>query len=66
VYADYVNMNWDQWDRHIYVKTEWAPFVTMFLIGIFRAILKEHKRQIYRAPMRFTRSLVAVTFGETG
>jgi len=25
VYADYVNMNWDQWERNIYVKTEWAP-----------------------------------------
>jgi len=43
-----------------------GSFVIKFLLEIFRAILKEHKRQIHRAPMRFNISLVAVTFWETG
>jgi len=30
VYIAYVNMNWDQWDRHIYVKTEWASLSQSF------------------------------------
>jgi hypothetical protein len=43
VYAYHVNMNWDQWDRHAYVKTEWGHLRQSFFLGSSESYLKNIK-----------------------